>query len=320
MLVRAAALVCLSLALAMPARAQLVPTSEALSFLALFGLAPHLATDHAHFAFNVGVPAGHTLETTLFAGLDGVPETVETGAWSVRPTLLMQGRLVGLIASVQLDLTSESEPTDSVTFGRTFGVSTRYHNGLNLAGLVHPDPPVMLTVGPALDVAIGSRQRVEHADGSYAQWGRLGDVQIAPSVGLGVLRGPVRMWALGMRYVGGSPWTLVNATTGEATGRWDVADPESPSYDPDLISAQESLQRVRSEGGFAVEAGATLTLGDASQEPRLALGLTAALAERDYSVAQSGFGVGEAFTERDVRVMVSVGIAIPPGGLSSPRR
>lgn len=316
---RALALV-LSVALAVPARAQLAPTSDALSILSLFGLAPHLATDHSHFAFNVLVPAGHTFETTLFAGLDGVPETVETSAWGLRPTLLMQGRLVGLMASVQLDVTSGSEPTDSVSFQRTFGVSTRYHNGFNLTGLVHPDPPVMLTVGPALDVAIGSRQRIEHADGSHAQWGRIGDVQLAPSVGLGVLRGPVRVWALGMRYVGGPPWTLVNATTGEATGRWDVADPESPSYDPDLISAQESLQRVRSEGGFAVEAGATVTLGDARQEPRLALGLTAALAERDYSVAPSGVGVGEAFTERDVRVMVSVGIAVPPGGLSSPRR
>lgn len=317
---RAVAIVCLFVALVAPARAQLVPSGDALSALALFGLAPHLATDHAHFAFNVVSPAGHGLETTLFAGLDGVPETVETSTWGVRPTLLMQGRLVGLMASVQLDFSSASEPTDSVSFGRTFGVSTRYHNGFNVAGLVHPDPPVMLTVGPVLDVAIGSRQRVEHADGSYAQWGRIGDVQLAPSVGVAVLQGPVRVWALGMRYLGGSPWTLVNATTGEATGRWDVADPESPSYDPDLISAQESLQRVRSEGGFAVEAGATVTLGDARQEPRLALGLTAALAERDYSVAQSGFGVGEAFTERDLRVMVSVGIAIPPGGLASPRR
>lgn len=316
---RTLAALCLAVALVAPARAQLVPTSDALSVLALFGLAPHLANDHAHYAFNVVTPPGHTFATTLFAGLDGVPETVETGAWGVHPTLLMQGRLVGLLASVQLDFSSGSEPTDSVSFGRTFGVNTRYHNGLNLAGLVHPDPPVMLTVGPTLDVAIGSRQRVEHADGSYAQWGRLGDVQLAPSVGLGVLRGPVRLWALGVAYRGGSPWTLVNATTGAATGRWDVADPTSPSYDPDLISAQESLQRVRSEGGFGLEVGATLTLGDARHEPRLALGLAAARTTRDYSVAQSGFGVAEAFTERDTRVMLSIGIAIPPGGLSSSR-
>ncbi len=303
------------LALAAPARAQLLPAGDALSLLSLFGLAPHLARDHAHYRFNVVTPPGHDLETTLFSGLDGVPGAVATSAWGVRPTLLMQGRFVGLNVSVQLDLPSTAAVTPDVTFERTFGVTTRYHNGLNLAGFLAEDPPVMLTVGPLLEASIGPRQRLAHADGSHAQWGRIGDVQLAPAVGFGLLRGPVTLYGLAAQYRAGTPWVLVNATSGEASGRWDVADPESPAYDPDLVAAQESLQRVRSEGGYLLEAGASVTLGDASREPRLALGVTATRVVRDFSVAQSGFGVAEAFSEGDSRIMLSVGIAIPAGGL-----
>lgn len=307
--------VVLAVLLAVPARAQLFPSGEALSVLSLFGLAPHLARDRAHYTFNVVSPAGHTAETTLFEGLDGVPDGVSGGVWGVRPTLVMQGRFVGLNASVQLDFTSTTEVTDEVTYERSFGVTTRYHNGFNLAGLVSEDPPVMLTVGPLLHAHIGTRERIDHADGSHAQWGRLADVQLAPSVGFALLEGPLRVYGVGARHMSGLPWALANASTGEASGRWDLADPAAPGYDPDYVSAKESLQRVRSDGGYLLEGGATLTLGDARREPKLALGLAVARVQRDYTVSETGFGVAEAFSESDVRVMVSIGIAIPSGGL-----
>lgn len=305
----------LTLAAPAPARAQLAPSEGALSVLALFGLAPHLARDHAHFAFNVVFPAGHTMETTLFEGLDGVPSTVETSAWGVRPTIIMQGRFVGLNASVQFDFGSSSDVGDGVTFERTFGVTTRYHNGFNLTGFFSRDPAFMLTVGPTLDASIGPRLRIEHEDGSHAQWGRIGEVQLAPSLGFAMIRGPVRMWALGALYLEGQPWALVNASTGEADGRWDIADPEAPQHDPEYVGAKESLQRIDLTGGSAFEAGVTVNLGDARYEPRLSLGVTAAVMEKDYSVADNGFGVSDAFTERDMRVMISVGIAMPQGTL-----
>lgn len=312
---RAAAILMTLLAIAQPARAQLAPSNGALSVLALFGLAPHLANDRSHFAFNVVFPAGHTMETTMFAGLDGVPESVETGTWGVRPTLLMQGRYVGLNVAVQFDFGASSDVGDGVTFERSFGVTTRYHNGFNLTGFFSRDPLFMLTVGPMLEASIGPRLRIDHEDGSYAQWGRIADVQLAPSVGFAAIRGPVRMWALGAIYMPGQPWALVNASAGEAEGRWDVADPEAPQYDPDYEGAKESLQRIDSDGGTAFEAGLTVNLGNATYEPRMSLGVTAAITERDFTVDGTGFGVTEAFTERDVRVMISVGIAMPPGQL-----
>lgn len=321
---RAAAIAILMvLGLAVPVRAQLSPNDAGIALLSLFGMTPHLADDRMHFAFNVVFPSGTTTGTSVFAELNPVDEFVETGGWGVRPTLLMQGRLVGLNVSVQFDFGSEAAVTDSVTYRRTFGVTTRYHNGLNLAGLFSPDPPVMVTVGPMLDVTIGSANELVHADdSSRAIWGRLGDIQIAPSAGFAVIRGPVRFWGLGAMYLAGQPWSLVNASAGESDGRWATADPESadPGFACLSSSAEacssafhNALDDIRGEGGYLVEGGLTVNMGNADREPRLSLGVTAFYTERDFSVEETGFGVNETFIERDFRVMVSVGIAIPPG-------
>ena len=304
---------------AVPVQAQLFPSDQALSILSLFGLTPHLAQDRAHFAFNITSGPGHTTETGLFEGLDGVPGMAEGGGWGVRPTLLMQGRFVGLNVSFEFDFPSEAALTDDVTYARSFGVTTRYHNGFNLAGFFSEDPPMMLTVGPLLHAQIGNVEELQHSDGSHAKWGHIGDVRLAPAVGVGLMDGPLRVYALGARYLEGAPWTVVTANTGEASGRWDLADPAAPQYDAGYVSAQESLQRIHATGGFLVEGGATLVLGDANTEPKLALVLAVARTHADYTAETSGFGLTDAFSTSDTRVMVTVGIAIPPGALQNGR-
>lgn len=125
-----------------------------------------------------------------------------------------------------------------------------------------------------------------------------------------------------------APFLLVNASAGDAEGRWARADPADPNPgfacgDPFVIGIgqecagafQDALDDIRGEGGYLVEAGATLNLGDASREPRMSLGMTAFYTERKFSVEETGFGVSDSFVERDFRVMISVGIAIPPGSM-----
>ena len=194
-----------------------------------------------------------------------------------------------------------------VTADRTFSVTTRYHSGLNLAGALGIDAPVMLTVGPMLEAGVGPRLRVQHTDGSHAQWGRIGEVRLAPATSFAVMGGPVVLHSVAAWYPSGAPWEFVGASGGEASGRWDAADPTDPA---EPAEAEEYLQRVRGDGGYHVSGGASLVLGGGN-EPRLALGATYSHTERRYSVAEGGFGVQDAFTERDARLLFTVGISIP---------
>lgn len=287
--------------------AQRGPTSGALRVLALFGAAPQHANQQAHFEFGITSPSGQQYETALFDGLDGITGPVELPGWGVRPLLLMRGQWVGLHATVQFDFGASGEVTPEITADRTFAVTTRYHSGLNLAGALGIDAPVMLTVGPMLEAAIGPRLRVQHTDGSHAQWGRIGEVRFAPATAFAVMGGPVVVHSIAAWYPSGVPWEVVGATGGEASGRWDAADPTDPT---DPAGAEEWLQRVRGDGGYLVSGGASLALGG-GDEPGLALGVTYSLVERRYSVAAGGFGVQDGFTERDARLLFTVGITIP---------
>jgi hypothetical protein len=164
----------------------------------------------------------------------------------------------------------------------------------------------MLTVGPMLEAGIGPRLRIRHTDDSHAQWGRIGEVRFAPAASFASMGGPIVVHALGAWYPSGAPWEFVGATGGEASGRWDDADPADPEADP-----REWLERVRGDGGHHLSAGASLTLGGGDGEPGLALGATYSLTERRYSVEEDGFGVQDAFTERDARLLFTIGITIP---------
>lgn len=282
-------------------------TSGGLRLLALFGAAPQYADQQAHFELGITSPAGQRYETTLFDGLDGVSGPVELRGWGVRPLFIRRGQWVGLHATVQLDFGASREVAPEITADRTFSVATRYHSGLNLAGALGSDAPVMLTVGPMLEAGIGPRLRVQHADGSHAQWGRIGEVRFAPATAFAVMGGPVVVHAIAAWYPPGAPWEFVGATGGEASGRWEPADPTDPTEPAD---AEEWLQRVRGDGGYHVSGGASLALGG-GDEPGLALGVTFSLVERRYSVAEGGFGVQDGFTERDARLLLTVGITIP---------
>ncbi len=282
-------------------------TSVGMRLLALMGAAPQHADQQAHFELGITSPSGQRYETTLFEGLDGVSGPVELPGWGVRPLLLKRGQWVGLHATVQFDFGASGEVTPEVTADRTFSVTTRYHSGLNLAGALGLDAPVMLTVGPMLEAGIGPRLRVQHADGSHAQWGRIGEVRFAPASSFALMDGPVRVHAIAAWYPPGAPWEFVGASGGEASGRWDAADPTDPTQPAD---AEEWLQRVRGDGGYLLSGGGALALGG-GDEPGLALGVTFSLVERRYSVAEGGFGVQDGFTERDARLLFTVGITIP---------
>jgi hypothetical protein len=283
-------------------------TSGGMRLLALFGAAPHHADQQAHFELGITSPSGQQYKTTLFDGLDGVSGPVELPGWGVRPLLLMRGQWVGLHGTVQFDFGASREAAPEVTADRTFSVTTRYHSGLNLAGVLGPDAPVMLTVGPMLEAGIGPRLRVQHTDGSHAQWGRIGEVRFAPATAFAVMGGPVVVHSIAAWYPPGAPWEFVGASGGEASGRWDAADPTDPDQPAE---AEEYLQRVRGDGGYLVSGGASLALGGGGEEPGLALGVTFSLVERRYSVAEGGFGVQDGFSERDARLLFTIGITIP---------
>jgi hypothetical protein len=288
--------------------AQPGPTPGAMRLLALFGIAPHYANEQSHFELGVTFPSGQGYETTLFDGLDGVSGPVDLPGWGVRPLLLMRGQWVGLHATVQFDFGASSEVTPEVTADRTFAVTTRYHSGLNLVGAVGSDAPVMLTVGPMLEAGIGPRVRIQHTDGSHAQWGRIGEVRFAPAAAFAVMGERIVLHSIAALYPQGAPWEFVGASGGEASGRWEPADPTEPNEPAD---AEEYLQRVRGDGGYLVSGGASLAFGGGG-EPGLALGMTFSLVERRYSVEEGGFGVQDGFTERDARLMFTVGITMPP--------
>ena len=287
------------------AAAQPSPVQQ--SVLGFFGVAPHLANERGWFGSTWTLALGQSAETGVFRGLDGIPDALASDTWGAHPQVIMAGRFVGLNAAVQFDLTTAEEPNEDVDYTRSFGVTVRYHSGLNVSGLAAERSPVMVTVGPMLETHIGTVEEIVHADGSEARWGRVGTLQLAPAASVALLGGPVVLHGLVAPYFGGQPWEILNATAGEASGRWDRADPEAPGYDPDLVSARESLGRVDLTGGLYLIGGASLALGP----QRAGLGVTVSRTRRDYAVQENGFGVNDAFSETDTRIMFTIGIGLP---------
>ena len=102
---------------------------------------------------------------------------------------------------------------------------------------------------------------------------------------------------------------MLNVSAGEASGRFDAADPDSPVYDPDYESVKESLQRVVSSGGYTLEAGASVML-----TPEIGLSATLFRNQRDYRVQQDeggrAFGVTDGFTQTDMRWMLGLSLTL----------
>jgi len=296
-------------------------TDAALSVLGFFGAMPHHANNRAFYDLGVSLPYGHQPSTTMFSGLPGVPDDIDLAGWGVRPQLTAQGTHVGVHVQFALDFGKEMDLGSGLRFDRSFGVNVSYHCGFNTLFFLGERSPVMLSVGPMLDVLMGYRYRLRQFQGGEvvgrAQWGRVGEIRVAPSATFAVTRGPILIHVLGAWLSGPTSLTIAGMTAGEATGTFAGADPDAPDLRPDnpdnVEAARASLQRVRATGGYYVSAGALFTPGREKEEHRLAIGFSVAHGERRYRVREGGFGLNSRFVESELRFMIGLGVVFRDG-------
>lgn len=293
----------------------------AIAVLSLIGAAPQYANERGFYDLGLSLPIGYQPATTLFAGLPDTPDQVEMRGWGLRPSLVMQGQYVGAHVALNFDFGRTVKLDDRLTLDRSFALNVRYHCGFNLLYALGRSSPVMLSVGPMLDVQMGPRLRLrEREDGTtlgHAQWGRLGEIGLLPSATAAITRGPILMQIHGGWIPGIPPFLLIGYSAGEAGGTFVDASPDEPDLRVDggdnAGEARRSLQRVKPSGGTIAGATIGLAPGRSADEPTLLLGFSATFTRRQYAVSDGGFGIRGRFQEDDLRFMVGLGAYFPNG-------
>lgn len=293
--------------LALAADSSPVQVSDpAMAMLSFLGAAPAFADERMAYHFGLGPPTLVRDRTEVFAALPDGPGPVTSRPWVISPHLVLTGRFATSNAAVELALPRTDDAGDAA-LKHAFSVKIQYHSGVNLLFFLPEQTPVALGAGVMVATSIGPLLSLQHPDGSEARFGRLGQVHLAPSLSAAWLSKWFSLNAVAGYAPAGPPWTFVDATLGEADGRYATADPADPQS---VEEAEAALGRVRSRGATYASAGAALNLYRAT-EPFMTVGARVQVRDQPWRVEPGAYGHADGYRDRDVRVLVGIGIGVP---------